>query len=197
MHLGTRRIGQAVLVSLFAVVLFPSSLLAAPIEIGLGEFGAGATTVDFDGYATDEPPTIPGMTLSGGSFEAQGGGDWGGDDPGRNTLTMDELTITFDEPMGRVGFVFGGNTDNTVPFATLNGAVTTGSYTLTSMQDGEFGTENWLFYGFEDPDGITSITFSEETSNGWVYGLIDLTYEERSIMVPAQPTSLGSIKSRY
>lgn len=152
---------------------------AAPVQVGMGAFSPSAVTVDFDSFATGSIPSLPGITITSSQFaNLYGGSSWGTqDDPGRNTLGFQGLDIQFDSPVIRVGFVFGGNTSNSVPVTLGLGGGTTGSFTVTSIDAAPDGVTNWIFYGFEDPSGIDTITLGLEQNNSWYVGLYDLTYE--------------------
>jgi hypothetical protein len=172
--------------SLLCVLTFlPGVCESSPIQIGLSDFGAGATTFSFGSSGT---PTLAGLSFVGGQQLAPG--DWGvGSAPAYNTYVFESAEITFAAPVQRVGFYFGGNTVNTVPLIIgLNGS-TTGSFTLqttgTNFNMPADGISNWIFFGFEDLAGITSLEFLRETTEGWTVGIGQLTFEQVAVPEPA------------
>jgi hypothetical protein len=163
-----------------------TTVYAAVTQVGPGAFSPGATVVNFDDYTTGQP-AIAEFSISGaGSWSVQDGGAWGGSaDPGRQTFTIGgPIELTFNSRVTRVGFVFGGNTPNDVPFETRRDGVATGNFTLESADAPPDGTTNWYFVGYEDPQGIDSIWFDEEQTEAWVYGIYDLTLDESTISAP-------------
>lgn len=186
--------------TLAALVLFGVAstfdAAATPIQVGLAAFGPGTTTQHF---GTSGAPSFPGVTFSSGDWfqlegSAAGGGGWGAvSEPTYNTAATNAGGITFTTPVELVGFYFGGNTVNSVPLdLALNGSVV-GSFTLQTSGIA-FGTpadgvNNWIFYGFYDPAGITSLSFQSETNVGWVYGIGELVYGSASSA--PEPASLA------
>lgn len=178
-----------IILPLALLALFTTSSMAAVTEVDQGAFGPGTVVINFDDYATGNP-VIPGITVSGaGYWVVQDGSLWGGtSNPGRQTFTIGgPIEITFDSRMTRVGFVFGGNTANNVPFETRRDGAATGSFTLTSSDGAPDGTTNWYFVGYEDPAGIDSIWFDVEQTSDWVYGIYDLALDDAQVSTEAIP----------
>ena len=50
---------------LVALATGSSAVYAVPIEVGLGAFGPGAITIDFDAYPEGPVPVVPGITITG------------------------------------------------------------------------------------------------------------------------------------
>lgn len=172
-----------------ALAFFSTSSMAAVTEVGQGAFSPGTVIIDFDDYATGNP-VIPGITVSGaGSWSIQDGSAWGGtSNPLRQTFTIGgPIELTFDSRMTRVGFVFGGNTANNVPFETRRNGVATGNFTLISSSGAPDDTTNWYFVGYEDPEGIDSIWFDIEQTSDWVYGIYDLALDDAAVSTQAIP----------
>lgn len=173
------------------LALVATTAYAAVTQVELGAFDPGATVIDFDDYALGQPP-ITGMAVSGtGSWLVQDGSSWGGtSNPGRQTFTIGgPIELTFDSRVTRVGFYFGGNTDNDVPFQTRRDGSPTGNFTLISADAAPDGTTNWYFIGYEDPQGIDSIWFDEEQTSDWVYGIYDLTLDDSPVSENAIPAT--------
>ena len=151
-------------------------------------------TINFDDYPLGSTlPVIPGITFVPGAFGSiDSGSGWGSDrNPGRNNLAFSGLEIIFDAPVSRLGFVFGGNTDNSVPVELEFGGAITGGFTVTSDDVPPDGANNWLFYGFEDLDGIDKLRFGPESNNGWIVGIYDIVYETMAVSEPGTLTLLG------
>jgi hypothetical protein len=174
-------------------VAFALSVDAAPIQIAQADFGPSATTISFSviPHPLPPPPVIPGLVFICDFCIGEPPSTWDASAPPFNSLSFGgEMTIKFDTPVKRVGFFFGGNTVNTVPFSLGFAGATTGSYTLrtfgTPFAMPPDGVNNWIFFGFEDPEGIDSLMFDRESSHGWIVGIGELRLE-RDIEVAAVP----------
>ncbi len=72
------------------------------------------------------------------------------------------------------------------------GGATTGSFSLTSADAPDDGVNNWIFYGFEDPAGIDSLSFGVNQNNiDWVVGIGQLETVGFSVPEPATLSLLG------
>lgn len=170
------------LLSVLLMACFIPGAFAAVSEIGFEDFSPETVVINFDNYPNGSGP-IPGFTVSGtGDAGVGSGSGWGSSNPGRKTLElMGPIELIFDSRVTRVGFVFGGNTPNQVPFEVRRNGVATGSYTLTNLDGPADGITNFYFLGYEDPDGIDSIWFDMEQVEDWVFGIYDLSLDDSPI----------------
>lgn len=182
--------------SVLALTLVVPGAYAAVSEVGSGDFGPATILIDFDDFPNGDAP-IPGFTVSGAGYHGvQDGSAWGGtSDPGRKTFTIGgPIELTFNARVTRVGFTFGGNTPNDVPFQVRRNGITTGSFNLTSTSGAPDGTTNWYFLGYQDPDGIDSIWFDVEQTSDWVFGIYDLMLDDEPV-VATSSTPIPTLSS--
>ena len=188
------------LLGLAFVYWAPTTARAAPIEIDQSAFGPTATVIDFDDFPAPDIPVIPGIiSITSPTAPAVLLIDpccpsaWGSGDPGRQTLTTSNMEIVFQEPLQKVGFFFGGNRTQSVPFETRRGGVATGSFTLSSISGPPDGVNNWIFFGFEDVLGIDSIFFDFNTIGSCcvIYGIFDLH------LTPGPPTAVAGADQTF
>ena len=185
-------------VGLAIVSWAPTTARAAPRNIDQSAFGPTATVIDFDDFPAPGIPVIPGISsiISPTApavllIDPCCPSAWGSGDPGRQTLTTTNMEIVFQEPLQKVGFFFGGNQTQSVPFETRRGGVATGSFTLSSISGPPDGVNNWIFFGFEDVLGIDSVFFDFNTIGTCcvVYGIYDLTTQKLLTLGPPEASA--------
>ena len=108
--------------------------------------------------------------------------------PGRNAaFVRGGLRLSFDDPLLRVGFVWGANIPTSNDFDVIRYNQVVDTFTLVSIPGPPDGINNWIFYGFKDPLGIDEIffqVFPNPVPNGPILygGIYDLILEPITII---------------
>lgn len=186
----------------FIVLAAASTVLAAPIQVGIGAFSASATVIDFNAIADEFPITTQfaaqGVTFSGGIYGMTNSGDIAFFPASGGVIASNWLysgsahgpmpiTLTFAAPVFRLGFLTEVNAGDTTTISTFSNATPTGSVSLLS---GGLGA---VFFGVEDLAGFNSITIDVTGGENHFIGLDDLRFESGAITEVPEPATLLSL----
>jgi hypothetical protein len=176
------------LIASLALLVVAPIATAAPVSIGIGDFGPGATVIDFSTIGNGELITSQfgslGLTVSGGLY----GDTWAcgpifGSTCASNFDTSgsepyNTIVLTFSSPIIRIGMDHISN-PGTLNITTPGGALGYGSSLTPS------------FAGFEDLAGFTSVTLAVSGASNTALSIDNLRFEASAVPEPSTIVLVG------